>query len=150
MPGPKMPRASIESAASTIAMASSIVGSPANPAVNSPKMVEPMPTITASTRTLTPDEITSPNTRSAMKAVLLNRPKGTRMKPASVASLNSISVTKSWIARMKKDRRTTSQAKSRMMIWRKFSKKETKPIRSEIDARIGRPASRPISAMRPG
>jgi hypothetical protein len=48
-----------------------------------------------------------------------------RTKPASVVSLNSISVTKSWIARMKKLRRTMSQAISRMAIWMTFSKKET-------------------------
>ena len=56
MPGPKMPRPSSDSAASTIAMASSIVGwLPPKPAVNSPKSVEPMPTMTASTRTLMPE-----------------------------------------------------------------------------------------------
>ena len=58
--------------------------------------------MTASTSTLTPEETTLPSTRSARKAVLPNRPKGTSTKPASVVSLNSISVTKSWIARMKK------------------------------------------------
>ena len=44
--------------------------------MNSLKMVEPIPTMTASTNTLTPEEMTRPSTRSAMKAVLLNRPKG--------------------------------------------------------------------------
>jgi len=67
-----------------------------------------------------------------------------------VASLNSIRVTKSWIAKMKKDISTTIHANIRIAIWMKFSKKETKPIRSAIDARMGRPASSPTSAIRPG
>ena len=47
MPGPKIPRPRSESAASTIAMASSMVGvTPPNPAVNWPKSVEPIPMIT--------------------------------------------------------------------------------------------------------
>ena len=76
--------------------ASSTVGStPPKPVVNCEKSVDPTPTITANTRTLTPDEITLPRTRSAAKAVLPKRPKGMRMKPASVVSLNSIRVTKS-------------------------------------------------------
>ena len=58
MPGPKMPRPSSDSAASTSAMASSMVGwLPPKPAVNSENSVEPMPTMTASTSTLMPDEI---------------------------------------------------------------------------------------------
>ena len=89
-------------------MASSMVGWLApKPAVNCAKSVEPMPMMTASTRTFTPDETTLPSTRSARKAVLPNSPKGTSTKPASVVSLNSISV-KSWIVRMKKDSRTTA------------------------------------------
>ena len=64
-----------------------------------------------------------PSTRSARKAVLPNRPKGTSTKPASVVSLNSIRVTKSWIARMKKASTTIAQAISRQAIWMKFSKK---------------------------
>ncbi|MEM6490144.1 MAG: hypothetical protein AAF677_18070, partial [Pseudomonadota bacterium] len=51
------------------------VGSPVNPAVNSPKMVEPMPTMMASTSTLTPEEITAgftgePTINDAMAVVL--------------------------------------------------------------------------------
>ena len=52
-----------------------------------------------------------------------NRPKGMSTKPASVVSLNSIRVTKSWIARMKKASSTITQANSSTMIWMKFSKK---------------------------
>ena len=71
-------------------------------AVNCPKRLVPMPTMTASTRILMPEETTLPSTRSARKAVLFQSAKGTSTKPASVVSLNSISVTKSCTARMKK------------------------------------------------
>ena len=104
-----------------MAIASSMVGWLApNPAVNCANSVEPMPMMTASTSTLMPEEMTLPSTRSARKAVLPNSPKGTSTKPASVVSLNSISVTKSWIARMKKASRTIAQANSRIAIWTKF------------------------------
>ena len=43
--------------------------------------VEPMPTITASTMTLTPDEMTLPSTRSAAKAVLPNSQRGSGRSP---------------------------------------------------------------------
>ena len=72
-----------------------MVGGLFMPLVNWPKMVEPMPTMTASTRILTPEETTLPSTFSARKAVRPKRPKGTRTKPASVVSLNSIRLTKS-------------------------------------------------------
>ncbi len=62
--------------------------------------------------------------RSAMKALLPNRPKGISTKPASVVSLNSIRVTKSWIARMKKASSTSAQARSMQAIWMKFSKND--------------------------
>ena len=151
MPGPKMPRPSNERAASTIAMASSTVGVvPPKPLVNSPKSVEPMPMMTASTRTLMPLEMTLPSTRSAMKAVLPKRPKGMRTKPASVDSLNSIRVTKSWIARMKKARITSAQANSRHTIWIRFSNTEIQPISGEIASKSGRAASRPVCATLPG
>ncbi len=91
-----------------------MVGGLLKPLVNWPKMVEPMPMMTASTRTLMPDETTLPSTFSARKAVRPNRPKGTRTKPARVVSLNSIRVTKSWIAITKKLRMTISQATSRI------------------------------------
>src|SRR5208337_4730643 len=50
--------------------------------------------ITASARILTPLETTLPSTFSARKAVRPKRPNGTRTKPASVVSLNSIRLTK--------------------------------------------------------
>src|SRR6516165_7391578 len=84
--------------------------------------------MTARTRTLTPDAMTLPSTRSARKAVLLNKPNGTSTKPASVVSLNSIRVMNSCTARMKKATSTTSQAISSTTIWTKFSKNATKPI----------------------
>ena len=109
-----------------------------------------MPTITARTSTFTPLENTLPRTFSARKAVRPNRPKGTSTKPASVVSLNSIRLTKSWIAMMKKLMTTISQAISRMAIWMKLSKKLTKPINPEIESRIGLPASMPTCASLPG
>src|SRR3546814_5513699 len=75
MPSPKMPRPTSDNAASTIAIASSMVGvAPPKPNVNSEKSVEPMPMMTPSTSTLMPDEMTLPSTRSAMNADLPNRP----------------------------------------------------------------------------
>ena len=74
--------------------------------------VEPMPTMTASTITLMPEEMTLPSTRSARNAVLFHRANGTRTKPASVVSLNSRTVMKSWMARMKKAMMTRNQATS--------------------------------------
>ncbi|MNE97222.1 hypothetical protein D3C80_1955360 [compost metagenome] len=65
-----------------------------------------------------------PSTFSARKDVLLNNAKGIRTKPASVVSLNSISVTKIWMARMKKATRTMTQATISTKICTKFSKKE--------------------------
>ena len=70
--------------------------------VNVENSVEPMPTITANTSTLTPEEMTLPSTRSAAKAVLPNRPNGISTKPHNVDSLNSIRLTKSWTARYEK------------------------------------------------
>jgi hypothetical protein len=120
-----------------------MVGGLLKPLVNCPKIVEPMPTITASTSTFTPEETTLPSTFSARKAVRPNRLNGTSTKPASVVSLNSIRLTKSWIAMMKKLMTTISQAISRMAIWMKLSKKLTKPISPEIDWSIGWPAVMP-------
>ena len=127
-----------------------MVGGLLKPLVNWPKIVEPMPMITASTRIFTPDETTLPSTFSARKAVRPKRPKGTRTNPASVVSLNSIRLTKSWIAMMKKLMTTISQAISRMAIWMKLSKKLTKPISPEIEARMGCPEVMPTWASRPG
>src|SRR3546814_11583320 len=83
MPGPKMPRPTSDNAASTIAIASSMVGvAPPKPDVNSEKSVEPMPMMTPSTSTLMPDEMTLPSKRSAMNADLPNRPNGITTKQA--------------------------------------------------------------------
>ena len=136
--------------ASTIDSASSIVGSAPTALVNSAKIVEPIPTITASTSTLIPEETTLPSTRSAMKAVLPNSPNGMSTNPHSVVSLNSIRVTNSWIERMKKATITVPHATSRITIWRKFSKKLTNPMRSEIAMISGWAASSPTCATRPG
>lgn len=106
--------------------------------------------MTARTSTLMPLEMTLPRTRSAMNADLANRPKGISTKPASVVSLNSIRVTKSWTARMKKASSTRAQANSKQSIWMKFSKKAIQPIRLEMESSSGRPASRPVCATRPG
>ena len=78
----------------------------------------------ASTSTLMPDEITLPSTRSAMNALFPNSPNGISTNPASVVSLNSMSVTKSWTARMKKASSTSAQAKNMQAIWMKFSKND--------------------------
>ena len=150
MPGPKIDRPSSDSDARISVSASSMVGGLLKPLVNWPKIVEPMPTMTASTSTLTPDETTLPSTFSARKAVRPKRPNGTSTKPASVVSLNSIRLTKSWIAMMKKLMTTISQATSRMAIWTKLSKKLVKPISPEIEVRIGLPASMPTCASLPG
>src|SRR3546814_20618821 len=69
-----------------------------------------MPTITASTSTFTPDDITLPSTFSARNAVLFQNANGTRTNPASAVSLNTIRVTNSCTASTKKLRTTTPQA----------------------------------------
>ena len=150
MPGPKIVRPSSDSAARMSVSASEIVGGLLKPLVNWPKIVEPMPMMTASTRILMPDDTTLPSTFSARKAVRPNSPKGTRTKPASVVSLNSIRLTKSWIAITKKLMTTISQATSRMTICTRFAKTLVKPIMPEIAVRIGLPASMPTSAILPG
>ena len=133
------------------AAASSMVGSAAKPAVNSPNSVEPMPTITASTSTLMPEEMTSPSTRSAMKAVLSKSPKGTSTKPASVASLNSISVTKSWMLRMKKERSTDRPGEQQDRDLQEILEEgdEADQLRRSPRGSGGRPRAR-SAAMRPG
>ena len=75
-----------------------------------------------------PDDTTLPSTRSARNAVRPKSPNGTRTKPASVVSLNSIRLTKSWIAITKKLMTTISQATSRMTICTRFAKTLVKPI----------------------
>ena len=68
--------------------------------------VVPMPVMTASTSTLIPLETICPSTFSAMNAVRFQKANGSRTNPASVTSLNSISVMKTWMAIMKKARTT--------------------------------------------
>ncbi|MCY1524603.1 hypothetical protein D9M68_595440 [compost metagenome] len=74
---------------------------------NSANSPVPMPTITASTSTLTPEDTTLPSTFSARNAVLFHSAKGTSTNPASVVSLNSIRVMNSCTASTKKQTMTT-------------------------------------------
>ncbi|MNY05186.1 hypothetical protein D3C86_1378960 [compost metagenome] len=73
-----------------------------------------------------------------------------RTKPARLVSLNSIRVTKSWTAMMKKAISTIRKETIRMAIWTKFSKKPGKPDISAAAVSIGRPASMPAWASLPG
>ena len=151
MPGPKIPSATSASDARMTVAASSRVTSPGViSAVTAPKRVEPMPTITASTMSLIPDEMTFPRTRSARNEVLFHSAKGMRTKPASVVSLNSMTVTKSWIARKKNAKSVMSQARNRMAMVTKLTKKPTGPVRSPISSSKGCPAVKPVSATKPG
>src|SRR3546814_17016335 len=68
--------------------------------------------MTASTSTLMPDDTTLPNTFSARNEVLFHSANGTSTKPASVVSLNSIKVTKSFTASPKKLTIRPSQARN--------------------------------------
>ncbi|KAJ0336902.1 hypothetical protein COL154_014332, partial [Colletotrichum chrysophilum] len=88
----------------------------------------PMPTMTASTITLTPEATMLPSTFSARNDVLLKSAKGMSTKPASVVNLNSIKVTKSWTARVKNEITTSSQETISTAICTKFAKKLVKPI----------------------
>ncbi len=108
---PEIPRPSIASAANMMTSAWSMEGSVPGGTVNSANRPVPMRTITASTSTLMPEDTTLPSTRSARKAVFFQSANGTSTKPASVASLNSISVTKSCTASTKKLTISTSQAR---------------------------------------
>ena len=110
MPGPKIPSASKVSEASMMTSAWSMFGS--GWTWNCANRPEPMPTITASTSTLMPAATTLPSTFSARKLVLFHSANGTSTNPASVVSLNSISVMKSWIASTKKHSTTTSHARN--------------------------------------
>ncbi|RYP44515.1 hypothetical protein DL770_011480 [Monosporascus sp. CRB-9-2] len=102
--------------------------------LNSENSPEPIPTMTASTSTLMPDDTTLPKTFSARNAVLFQRANGTSTKPASVVSLNSISVTKSCTASTKKLTMTTIHAKNS----------------TTMGMIMGAPASMPTLASRPG
>jgi len=70
--------------------------------VNSAKILELIPTITASTMTLMPEEPTLPRTLSARKLFRFQMANGTRMKPARLISLNSMVPTNTCAVRMKK------------------------------------------------
>src|SRR3546814_15712965 len=85
-----------------------------------------MPTMMASTITLMPELTTLPRTRSARKLVRFQSANGTRMKPASVVSLNSRIVTNICTARIKKARTTITQATNSTTMVRKLSKKVVK------------------------
>ena len=90
----------------------SMDGSEPGGILNSANSPEPIPTMTASTSTLMPEDTTLPSTFSAINAVLFQRANGTSTKPASVVSLNSIRVTKSCTASTKKLTITTSHARN--------------------------------------
>ena len=121
MPGPKMPSIRRDSAASTVDKACSrLMSGPVKELVKALNTVEPMPTITASTISLMPEETTLPRTFSAKKDVLFQRAKGTSTNPASVVSLNSKIVMKSWMARIKKARSTIAQANIKTAMVMKF------------------------------
>ena len=130
--------------------ARSIDGSEPAGMLNSENSPEPMPTITASSSTLMPDDTTLPKTFSARNAVLFQRANGTSTKPASVVSLNSISVTKSCTASTKKLTMTTSHAKNSTTMGARWMNTSGKPAISLICSRMGAPASMPTLASRPG
>lgn len=106
--------------------------------------------MTASTKTLMPEDTTLPSTFSARKLVLFHSANGTSTKPASVVSLNSISVMKSCTASTKKQRITTSQARNITTMGSMFTNTSGNPAMSPICSRIGAPASMPVFASRPG
>ncbi|KAG1070067.1 hypothetical protein G6F40_017601 [Rhizopus arrhizus] len=78
-----MPSASSASEASITTSAWSMDGS-AGCTWNSANRPEPMPTMTASTSTLMPEDTTLPSPFSARNAVLFHSANGTSTKPASV------------------------------------------------------------------
>ena len=149
--GPKIPSPSKVRLARTRLMAPIRSGScPAAAARKSSKKPEPIPTITARTMILMPEETTLPSTRSARKPVRFHSANGTSTKPASVVSLNSMMVMKSWMERMKKARMTTSQLTISTAIVRKFSKKAAGPRSRLTCSRSGLAESNPVEAMNPG
>src|SRR5713101_1915814 len=88
-----------------------------------------MPVTTAKTRMRTPEVMTWPSTGSAMNEVPRQRAKGTRMKPFSVVSLNSMTARKSMIASTKNATSVTTQERAISMISLKFQKTSGKPDR---------------------
>ncbi|EVT88820.1 hypothetical protein Z046_26630 [Pseudomonas aeruginosa VRFPA09] len=149
MPGPKIPSASKASDASMTTSAWSMDGS-SGTVWNSANIPVPMPTMTASTSTLTPEATTLPSTFSARNAVLFQSANGTSTKPASVVSLNSIRVMKSCTASTKKQTMTISQARNRMTMMSRLANTAGNPVSSPICSMIGAPASMPVFASRPG
>ena len=130
-------------------MASSIVGvSPPKPAVNWEKRVDPMPMMTASTRTLMPDDTTLPSTRSAMKAVLPNSPKGISTKPASVVSELDQRY-EELHGQDEEGEKHQSPCEQQAGDLDEVLEGDP-PIRSEMDSSNGRAASRPVCATLPG
>src|SRR6266852_3359639 len=91
-----------------------------------------MPVTTAKTRMRTPEVMTWPSTGSAMNEVPRQRAKGTRMKPFSVVSLNSMTARKSMIASTKKATSVTTQERAISMISLKFQNTSGKPERRWI------------------
>ncbi|MNT74902.1 hypothetical protein D3C72_2137570 [compost metagenome] len=75
---------------------------------------------------------------------------GTSTKPASVVSLNSISVMNSCTASTKKQRMTVSQERNITAIVVKLANTSGKPASSLICRRIGSPAAMPVFARWPG
>ena len=91
-----------------------------------------------------------PRTFSARNAVLFHNANGTSTKPASVVSLNSISVMKSCTANTKKLTMTTIQARNSTTMGAMWMNTSGNPASSLIWSRIGAPASIPTLASRPG
>lgn len=98
-----------------------------------PKMVEPIPMMIARTITFTPDATTLPSVFSARKAVFPHSANGTRMKLASVVSLNSMSVTNNCTESTKKASTIRIQQNKRIKIVGRLvrtSKPENWPVSS--------------------
>src|SRR3546814_2468086 len=104
--------------------------------------------MTASTITLIPDETTLPRTRSARKLVRFQSANGTRMKPASDVSLNSMIVTNICNARMMKVMITIAQENNSTALVRKLSQKVVNPVRSDTCCRCGQAAENHVPASR--
>src|SRR3546814_9587937 len=83
------------------------------------------------------------STFSAKNAVLFQNANGTSTKPASVVSLNSMSVTNSCTASTKKLRITTTQAMNSTVTVSRLKNTSGNPDSSPMRSIIGRPASMP-------
>src|SRR3546814_2753447 len=80
------------------------------------------------------------STFSAKNAVLFQNANGTSTKPASVVSLNSMSVTNSCTASTKKLRITTTQAMNSTVTVSRLKNTSGNPDSSPMRSIIGRPA----------